>query len=57
MKVWHPFIQTDSIQFNCNWMEIDLIQFNVITFTEYYESCDGLIFKSINKTIQLPRYI
>ena len=38
-------------------MEIDLIQFNVITFTEYYESCDGLIFKSINKTIQLPRYI
>ena len=33
MKVWHPFIQTDSIQFNCNWIEIDLIQFNVITFT------------------------
>ena len=34
-------------------MEIDLIQFNVITFTSYYESCDGLIFKSINETIQL----
>ena len=32
MKVSHLFIQTDSIQFNYNSMEIDLIQFNLITF-------------------------